>query len=117
MYFNGEWFLLSAKTTILDAEKQAPALDVSMLQDNILNPIFGICDPRTDKRIAFIGGVKGPSALEGIVDKNGFAVAFSLYPPTIEEIMAIADAGMVMPPKSTWFEPKLLSGLFVHLLD
>jgi uncharacterized protein (DUF1015 family) len=117
MYLNGEWFLLSARAEILDVKKQIQALDVSILQDNVLGPVLGISDPRTDKRIAFVGGVKGASALERIVDKDGFAVAFSLYPPTIEEIMAIADAGMVMPPKSTWFEPKLLSGLFVHLLD
>ena len=117
MYLNGEWLLLSAREEILDVERQMQALDVSLLQHNILGPILGISDPRTDKRIAFIGGVKGASALENIVDKDGFAVAFSLYPPTIEEMMAIADAGMVMPPKSTWFEPKLLSGLFVHLLD
>ena len=116
MYLNGEWFLLSAKSEVVDVKKQVQALDVSLLQDNILGPILGISDPRTDKRIAFIGGVKGSSALEGIVDRDGFSVAFSLYPPTIDEIMAIADAGMVMPPKSTWFEPKLLSGLFIHLL-
>ncbi len=117
MYLNGEWLLLSARAEILDVKKQIQALDVSILQGHILGPILGIADPRIDKRIAFIGGVKGASALENIVDKDGFAVAFSLYPPTIEEMMAIADAGMVMPPKSTWFEPKLLSGLFVHLLD
>ena len=117
MYLNGKWFLLSAKPHILDVKKQIQALDVSLLQDNILGPILGISDPRTDKRSVFIGGAKGPTALESIVDNDGFAVSFSLYPPTIEEIMAIADAGMIMPPKSTWFEPKLLSGLFVHLLD
>jgi uncharacterized protein (DUF1015 family) len=117
MYLKGEWLLLSARAEIIDVKEQIQVLDASMLQDNILGPILGISDPRTDKRIAFIGGAGGATALESIVDKDGFAVAFSLYPPTIEEIMAIADAGRVMPPKSTWFEPKLLSGLFVHLLD
>jgi uncharacterized protein (DUF1015 family) len=117
MYINGEWFLLSAKKKILDVKKKIQLLDVSLLQENILDPILGIRDPRNDERIAFIGGVKGAPALEKIVDRDGFAVAFSLYPPTIEDIMDIADAGMIMPPKSTWFEPKLLSGLFVHLLD
>jgi uncharacterized protein (DUF1015 family) len=117
MYLHGKWLLLSAKPHILEVTKQVQALDVSLLQDNILGPILGISDPRNDKRIVFIGGAKGVTALENIVDRDGFAVSFSLYPPATEAIMAIADAGMVMPPKSTWFDPKLLSGLFVHVLD
>ncbi len=92
-------------------------LDVSILQENLLGPVLGIGDPRTDARIEFIGGIRGMAELERLVDRDGFAVAFSLYPPTVEQMMAVADAGKVMPPKSTWFEPKLLSGLFVHLLE
>ncbi|MCK9362348.1 MAG: DUF1015 family protein [Syntrophales bacterium] len=117
MYLQGKWYLLSAREKALPKAKQAAALDVSVLQDNILGPVLGIENPRTDKRIAFIGGARGAAGLESIVDRDGFAVAFSLFPPTVEQMMAVADAGMVMPPKSTWFEPKLRSGLFVHLID
>ncbi|MBW6486341.1 MAG: DUF1015 family protein [Syntrophobacterales bacterium] len=117
MYLQGKWYLLSAREKALSKAKLADALDVSVLQDNILGPVLGIDNPRTDKRIAFIGGVRGAAGLESIVDRDGFAVAFSLFPPTVEQMMAVADAGMVMPPKSTWFEPKLRSGLFVHLID
>jgi len=117
MYFDGEWFLLSARPELFGIDSPHRPLDVSILQDHILGPMLGIRDPRTDRRIGFIGGAKGASALERAVDKGDFKIAFSLYPPTIEEMMAIADAGGIMPPKSTWFEPKLLSGLFVHLLD
>jgi len=117
MYLQGGWQLLSAREKILPKAEQAAALDVSVLQDNILGPVLGIENPRTDKRIAFIGGSRGAAGLESIVDRDGFAVAFSLFPPTVEQMMAVADGGMVMPPKSTWFEPKLRSGLFVHLID
>jgi uncharacterized protein (DUF1015 family) len=92
------------------------SLDVSILQENLLSPILGIGDPRKDKRIDFVGGIRGLEELSRRVDA-GEAVAFSLYPTSIEQLMAIADAGEVMPPKSTWFEPKLRSGVIVHLLD
>ena len=87
---------------------------MSILQDRLLAPILGIQDPRTDKRIDFVGGIRGTGELEKRVGSGAFAVAFSMYPTTVAELMAIADAGETMPPKSTWFEPKLRSGLFVH---
>jgi uncharacterized protein (DUF1015 family) len=117
MYLAGSWYGLTARKEILREDDPVAGLDVSLLQDNLLRPILGIRDPRTDERIEFIGGIRGMSELERLVDEAGFAVAFSLYPPSMKEMMAVADQGMVMPPKSTWFEPKLLSGLFVHLLD
>jgi uncharacterized protein (DUF1015 family) len=92
-------------------------LDVSILQENLLSPILGIGDPRQDKRIDFVGGMRGLEELMRRVDSTEMAVAFALYPPDMEELMCIADSGQVMPPKSTWFEPKLRSGLLVHLLD
>jgi uncharacterized protein (DUF1015 family) len=117
MYLDGRWRLLSAREKTLRATGQSSPLDVSILQQLLLGPVLGIENPRTDARISFIGGIRGASALESVVDGDGFAVSFSLFPPSVEEMMAVADAGMVMPPKSTWFEPKLRSGLFVHLLD
>lgn len=90
-------------------------MDVSILQNNLLNPVLGIQDPRTDKRIDFIGGIRGLKELEKRVHE-GMKVAFSMYPTTIDDLMSIANAGKVMPPKSTWFEPKLRSGLFIHKL-
>ncbi|HOQ49731.1 MAG TPA: DUF1015 domain-containing protein, partial [Candidatus Kapabacteria bacterium] len=92
-------------------------LDVSILQQHVLDPILGIDDPRTSKRIDFVGGIRGLGELERRVNSGEMAVAFSMYPTSIEELMAIADAGKIMPPKSTWFEPKLRDGLFVHFLD
>lgn len=118
MYLRGgKWFLLKAREEILQENEILAMLDVSLLQNRFLEPVLGIKNPRTDSRITFIGGAKGASGLEDVVDKEGFTVAFSLFPPTIEQMMTIADGGMVMPPKSTWFEPKLRSGLFVHLID
>jgi uncharacterized protein (DUF1015 family) len=89
-------------------------LDVSALQERLLAPILGIDDPRTSKRIEFIGGIRGPEELVKLVDSGKAQVAFSMYPTTVDQLMDIADAGQIMPPKSTWFEPKLRSGLFVH---
>lgn len=116
MYLEGKWYQLTAKEGSFDASNPVDRLDVSILQNNLLNPILGILDPRTDKRIDFIGGIRGLAELEKRVD-GGMKVAFSMYPTTIEDLMAIADAGEVMPPKSTWFEPKLRSGLFIHDLE
>ena len=88
-----------------------------MLQNNLLHPILGIGDPRTDKRIDFVGGIRGLQSLADRVDSAEMAVAFSMFPTTMEDLMDIADAGAIMPPKSTWFEPKLRSGLFIHKLS
>ena len=117
MYLKGGWRRLTARAEILREDDSVAGLDVSLLQENLLAPILGIRDQRTDARIEFIGGIRGMAELERLVDQAGFAVAFSLYPPTVAQMMAVADQGKVMPPKSTWFEPKLLSGLFVHLLE
>ncbi len=112
MYLKGQWHTLELK----HAEDASPIdqLDVSILQDQILRPILGIDDPRTDKRIDFIGGIRGVAELEKLVDSGDHAVAFSMYPVTVDQLMAISDASQIMPPKSTWFEPKLRSGLFIH---
>ena len=117
MYLRGTWYRLDAKPEIYEKADLIGKLDVSILQDQLLGPVLGIKDPRTDDRIKFIGGIRGMDELERMVDQRGYAVAFSLYPPGIDELVEIADAGMIMPPKSTWFEPKLRSGLFVHLID
>jgi uncharacterized protein (DUF1015 family) len=117
MYLNGGWYLLEAKADIYGKADLIGKLDVSILQDHLLGPVLGIADPRTDDRIKFVGGIRGMNELERMVDQMGYAVAFSLCPPGITELVDIADAGMIMPPKSTWFEPKLRSGLFVHLID
>lgn len=116
MYLQGKWYILSARPSIVEGSDPVASLDVSILQDNILEPILGIKDPRTDARIDFVGGIRGLKELERKV-KEGMAVAFALFPTTIADVMRIADAGRVMPPKSTWFEPKLRSGLFIHLLN
>ena len=115
MYLGGAWYRLQAKAEILASSDPIGSLDVSLLQDNILGPILGIEDPRTDDRIDFVGGSRGLEELAGR-GNGGMAVAFSLYPTSITDVMGVADLGLVMPPKSTWFEPKLLSGLFIHSL-
>jgi uncharacterized protein (DUF1015 family) len=116
MYLQGLWYRLTIKEGIYDTGDPVARLDAAILQEHLLAPILGIYDPRTDKRIKFIGGIRGMTELEKQVDEDGFAVAFSLYPTTIEQVMQVADAGAIMPPKSTWFEPKLRSGIFVHQL-
>ncbi len=117
MYLKGAWYLLEAKPEVYEKADLIGKLDVSILQDHLLGPVLGIADPRTDDRIKFVGGIRGMNELEKMVDQMGYAVAFSLFPPGITDLVDIADAGMIMPPKSTWFEPKLRSGLFVHLID
>lgn len=112
MYFEGAW--LGLRWHPGTGADPISRLDVSALQDRLLAPILGIDDPRTSKRIDFIGGIRGTSELITLVDSGAAAVAFSMYPTTVEQLMAIADAGQIMPPKSTWFEPKLRSGLFIH---
>jgi uncharacterized protein (DUF1015 family) len=117
MYLQGIWYQLTIKEGIYNNADPVARLDAAILQDHLLAPVLGIHDPRIDGRIKFIGGIRGMPELEKLVDEDGFAVAFSLYPPTIEQVMQVADAGAIMPPKSTWFEPKLASGIFVHKLD
>jgi uncharacterized protein (DUF1015 family) len=117
MYLEGRWYGLAAKPGSFDPADPVGALDVSVLQRNLLTPILGIADPRTDKRIDFVGGIRGTAELEKKVDSGQFHVAFSLFPTTIQQLFAVADAGKVMPPKSTWFEPKLKDGLVVHMID
>ena len=113
MYLDGRWYTLTPKEPV-PAGDPIRSLDVSILQDRLLEPLLGIADPRTDKRIDFVGGIRGTGELEKRVASGECAAAFSMFPTTIAELMAIADAGETMPPKSTWFEPKLRSGLFVH---
>jgi uncharacterized protein (DUF1015 family) len=115
MYLDSKWYKLTAKQGTFHPNDPVERLDVSILQNNLLRPILGIEDPRTDKRIDFIGGIRGLKELEKRVNE-GMKVAFSMYPTTVDDLMSIADAGKVMPPKSTWFEPKLRSGLFIHKL-
>ena len=117
MYLGGRWYELKAKEGSFDSRDPIVALDVSILQNNLLAPILKIGDPRTDDRIDFVGGIRGLEELERKVDSGKFAVAFSMHPTLIQEVMAIADADQIMPPKSTWFEPKLRDGMVVHLLE
>jgi len=115
MYIENNWYELEAKEGIFNDQDPVDRLDVAILQNNILDPLLGIEDPRTSDNIDFVGGIRGLTELEERVDQ-GKEVAFSMYPTTMDDLLAIADAGKVMPPKSTWFEPKLRSGLFVHRL-
>ncbi len=117
MYLEGRWHALEAKPGTFDPADPIGSLDVSILQTNLLDPVLGIADPRTDKRIDFVGGIRGTGELEKKVDSGAFRVAFSFFPTTIEQLFSVADAGKVMPPKSTWFEPKLKDGLVVHMID
>jgi uncharacterized protein (DUF1015 family) len=116
-YLPGEWYLLELDPRTIDRSDPIGSLDVSLLQDRVLVPVLGVGDPRTDKRIDFVGGIRGPRELERRVDSGEMAIAFSMHPTTLDQLMAVSDAGQVMPPKSTWFEPKLRSGLFVHELE
>jgi uncharacterized protein (DUF1015 family) len=114
MYLAGAWYQLEVLPRARSTEGAVEQLDVSILQKHVLQPLLGVDDPRTARNINFVGGIRGPEELEKLVDSGTYEVAFSLYPVTVDELMAIADAGAVMPPKSTWFEPKLRSGLLVH---
>ena len=117
MYLGGEWYKITIKKGMYNESDPVASLDAAILQEHLLDPVLGIKDPRVDERIKFIGGIRGMDELEKLVNKEGFAVAFSLYPTTMEQIINVADAGAIMPPKSTWFEPKLRSGIFTHKLD
>ncbi len=116
MYLGGRWYRLGIRPELIPADPVA-SLDVSLLQDRLLGPVLGIGDPRRDPRIDFVGGIRGLGELERRVDSGEMAVAFALYPTSLAALMAVADAGAVMPPKSTWFEPKLDDGLLSHVLD
>ncbi len=114
VYLAGAWHEVEFNHKSIDRQDPIGSLDVSLLQDRVLGPVLGIGDPRTDKRIDFVGGVRGTAELERRVSSGEMAIAFSLYPTTVDQLMTVSDAGAIMPPKSTWFEPKLRSGLFVH---
>ena len=116
MYLKGQWYRLTAVENSF-TEDPIGVLDISILQNNLLDPVLGIKDQRTDKRIDFVGGIRGLQELEKRVNSGEMKVAFSLYPVTIEQLFNIADSGNVMPPKSTWFEPKLRDGLLTHTLS
>ena len=116
MYLGGQWYRLNINTELVPDDPVA-SLDVSLLADNVIEPVLGISDQRTDNRIDFVGGIRGLAELERRVDSGEMAIAFSFYPTSMEALMAVADADEVMPPKSTWFEPKLADGLVSHVLD
>ena len=115
-YCNGQWRMLIFKPPFTTLSDPIERLDVTLLQKQILAPVFGIDDPRTSKRINFVGGIRGTAELEKLVDCGDYACAFSLFPTSIEDLMSIADAGGIMPPKSTWFEPKLRDAMFCHMI-
>ena len=116
MYLAGEWYHLKAWEDVYAGKDVVGQLDVSILQERVLSPVLGIKDPRTDDRIRFVGGIRKMTELQEMVDETG-GVAFVMYPTSMEDLMQIADEGRLMPPKSTWFEPKLRSGLFIHKLS
>src|SRR5205823_10948150 len=115
MYLGKKWYGLVPKEPV-DSSNVIASLDVSLLQDRLLNPVLGIKDQRTDKRIDFVGGIRGTAELVKLVESKKAAVAFSFYPTTLDDLMRVSDAGEIMPPKSTWFEPKLRSGMLIHLI-
>jgi uncharacterized protein (DUF1015 family) len=117
MYLGGKWYVLSIKPGTYNADDPAASIDSAILTANLLDPVLGIRDIRTDERIDFVGGIRGTQELVRLVDSGRFAIAFSLYPVSVEQLLAVAEAEQVMPPKSTWFEPKLRSGLVVNLLS
>lgn len=116
LYAQKQWWTLNFRPQFANTSDPIEKLDVTLLQKYVLDPIFGIDDPRTSKRISFVGGIRGTSELEKMVDSGDYACAFSMHPTSIEDLMIIADAGGIMPPKSTWFEPKLRDAMFSHML-
>jgi uncharacterized protein (DUF1015 family) len=117
MYLGGRWHRLELRRDLIPASDPIGRLPITLLARNLIEPVLGISDPRTDKRIDFVGGGRGLAELARRVDSGEMAVAFALYPTQMEEVMAVADAGGIMPPKSTWFEPKLADGMVSHVLD
>ena len=116
MYLSGKWYKLTFNVNFFQAPDPIERLDVSILQNYILQPILGIDDARTNKRIGFVGGARGTGELERAVDEDAVKIAFSLFPTTMDDLFAVSDMNEIMPPKSTWFEPKLKDGLLVHLI-
>jgi uncharacterized protein (DUF1015 family) len=114
VFLGGRWWRARVRPGSFDAKDPVAALDCSLVQDQLLAPLFGIADPRTSKDVDFVGGIRGPEELERRVKEEGWSLALHLFPTGIEQLIAVSDAGKLMPPKSTWFEPKLRSGLFVH---
>jgi uncharacterized protein (DUF1015 family) len=117
LYLPGQWYRLEIRADLIPQSDPVARLDVSLLQNHLIAPVLGINDPRRDKRIDFVGGIRGLAELEKRVDSGEMAAAFALFATSMEDLMAVADAGEVMPPKSTWFEPKLADGLVSHVLD
>jgi uncharacterized protein (DUF1015 family) len=117
MYLPGQWYRLQIRADLIPVNDPVSRLDVSLLQNHLITPVLNISDPRRDKRIDFVGGIRGLQELEKRVDSGEMAVAFAMFPTRMEDLMAVADAGEVMPPKSTWFEPKLADGLVSHGLE
>ena len=116
LFLGGKWHTLHVRPRFAATNDPIEKLDVTLLQKFVLDPIFGIADQRTSKRINFVGGIRGTAELEKLVNSGEYACAFSMFPTSIEDLMTIADAGGIMPPKSTWFEPKLRDAMFCHLL-
>ncbi|HEU4384844.1 MAG TPA: DUF1015 family protein [Anaeromyxobacteraceae bacterium] len=114
IFLGGRWWRARARPGSYDARDPVASLDCSILQDQVLGPIFGIADPRRDRNVDFVGGIRGARELERRAREEGWSAAFHLFPTRVDQVMAVSDAGLIMPPKSTWFEPKLRSGLFVH---
>ena len=117
MYLKGRWYRLALYSNLIPSDDPVAKLDANLLTENLLTPVLGIKDLRRDDRIDFVGGIRGRAGLEGPVDSGEMAVAFALFPVAMEDLMAVADANKIMPPKCTWFEPKLADGLVSHLLD
>lgn len=117
MYVAGKWYVLKAKPGSFDAGNDIAALDVNILQNNLLSPVLGVGDPRVDERVDFVGGIRGLNYLEQHVDNGRFAVAFTCFPVSMQQLFDVADSGNIMPPKSTWFEPKIRDGLVLHLIS
>jgi uncharacterized protein (DUF1015 family) len=117
MYLGGRWYKLTIRPDLIPRNDPIGRLPITLLTRNVIEPLFGITDPRTDKRIDFVGGGRGLGELERRVSSGEMAVAFALYPTQMTDLMAVADAGGIMPPKSTWFEPKLADGMVNHMLD
>jgi uncharacterized protein (DUF1015 family) len=116
MYLEGKWYGLQLSPDATLPASTVASLDASVLQDRLLDSILGIKDIRTDKRVDFVGGLRGTKELERLVNEGKAAVAFSLYPTTVEQLLMVSDANEIMPPKSTWFEPKLRDGLLIHMI-